>query len=196
MLIMHMYRNCLSRIYSRMFDVPCSGLRVTGLVHHINRKSIWIGNAVLIKKSCELLPGKNRRSIIIGNHSEIHEGCVLRTFGGHIHIGEYCSVNRMGIILGAGGVKIGNKVRIGPRVNIVTNNHVFKERDRPIIEQGLNIAPVIIKDDVWIGVNVTILPGVTVGEGSVIAAGAVVTKDVPDYTIVAGIPAGKIGERY
>ena len=90
---------------------------------------------------------------------------------------------------------IGDKVRIGLRVNIITNNHVFMDHKRPIMEQGSTCAPVIIENDVWIGVNVTVLPGVTVGEGSVIGAGAVVTKDVNPYTVVAGVPARKLGQR-
>ena len=90
---------------------------------------------------------------------------------------------------------IGDKVRIGLRVNIITNNHVFMDHERPIMEQGSACAPVIIKDDVWIGVNATILPGVTVGKGSVIGAGAVVTKDVKPYTVVGGVPAKKIKNR-
>lgn len=86
-------------------------------------------------------------------------------------------------------------VRIGLRANIITNNHVFSDRQRPIMEQGVVCAPVTIEDDVWIGVNVTILPGVTVGKGSVLGAGAVVTKDVKPFTVVAGVPAKVMGRR-
>ena len=86
-------------------------------------------------------------------------------------------------------------MRIGSQINITTNNHVFKDRDLPIMEQGTTYAPVVIEDNVWIGVNVTILPGVTVGKGSVIGAGAVVTKDVEPFTVVGGVPAKKVKER-
>jgi len=92
-------------------------------------------------------------------------------------------------------VTIGDKVRIGLRVNIITNNHVFVDHKRPIMEQGSACAPVIIENDVWVGVNVTILPGVTVGEGAVIGAVAVVTKDVNPYTVVVGVPAKEICKR-
>jgi len=197
MWIMDKYRQLLSYIYSRLFFIgPRKGLKVTGIIYIVNNKSIWIGNNVLLKRNCELLAGKNHKpSIIINDNSEIHENCVLRTFDGYIYIGSYCSLNRGTMIWGAGGVKIGDKVRIGPRVNIASNNHIFKDRLRPIMDQGSECQPVIIEDDVWIGVNVTILPGVTIGKGSVIGAGAVVTKNVKPYTIVAGVPAKEIGKR-
>lgn len=194
---MDLYRNVLARIYSAgfLFDGPCKRLKVTGLFRFTNSRSIYVGNDVLLKRNCDLLADKRKKSIIIGNHSEVHEDCVFRVFGGYIHIGEKCSINRSGMIWGASGVTIGNKVRIGPRINITTNNHVFSDRNRPIMDQGSEFAPIVIKNDVWIGVNVTILPGVTVGEGAVIGAGAVVTKDVAPFSIVVGVPAKKIGER-
>ena len=78
---------------------------MSGPVRFINRRKIWIGNNVLLKRNCELLPsaGATEKAIIIGEHSEIHEDCVLRTFGGYIHIGSYRSLNRSGIVWGWGG---------------------------------------------------------------------------------------------
>jgi len=194
---MEMYRDLLGQFYSYMFSGPGTRLQVTGSVRFINRQKIWIGHDVLVKRNCELLPSKESpgKSIIIGNHSKIHEDCVLRTFGGHIHFGEHCSLNRSGYVWGGGGVDIGNMVRIGPRVNIMSNNHNFEDRSRPIMEQGFALGKIVIEDDVWIGANVTILPKVTVGQGAVVGAGAVVTKDVAPYTIVAGVPATIIGTR-
>ena len=199
MWILDKYRQLLSIIYSRLFFIgPCHGLKVTGIIHIVNNRSIWIGNNILLKRNCELLAkssSKKEPSIIINDYSEIHENCVLRTFGGYIYIGSYCSLNRGTMIWGAGGVKVGNKVRIGPRVNIASNNHIFKDPIQPIMDQGVECQPVIIEDDVWIGMSATILPGVTIGKGSVIGAGAVVTKNVKTYTIVAGVPAKEIGRR-
>ncbi len=190
------YRSALSHFYGHVFSGSCVRLKVSGIVRFINRRQIWIGSDVLLKRECELLPSKEllEKSIIIGNHSEIHEYCVFRTFRGTIVIGEYCSFNRDGIVWG-GGVSIGNKVRIGPRVMITTSNHVFSDRERPIMEQGVDCGEIVIADDVWIGTNVTILSGVTIGKGAVVGAGAVVTKDVIPYTVVAGVPAKVIGTR-
>ena len=93
-------------------------------------------------------------------------------------------------------VTIGSNVMMGPNVSIYTSNHKFDRTDIPMIKQGNSeTKPVSIENDVWIGANVIILPGVTIHEGSIIAAGAVVTKDVECYTIVAGNPAKVIKKR-
>jgi acetyltransferase-like isoleucine patch superfamily enzyme len=195
MKVKRLYRKLLSVGYKLFFAGPCHSLEVTGLISFQNRKSIHIGNNVLIKRGTMLLPNGNEGSIVLADSCEIHEYSVLRTFGGYIHIGARSSLNMFGMIWGAGGVKIGHDVRIGPRVNIATNNHVFKDRSRLIIDQGVTFAPVEIGDDVWIGVNVTILPGVRIGRGSVVGAGSVITKDVEDYSVVVGVPARKIANR-
>ena len=79
---------------------------------------------------------------------------------------------------------------MGPNVTVLTRNHAFSRTDIPMNQQGMSeVRPVTISDDVWIGANVIILPGVCVGRGAIIGAGAVVTKNVPEYAIVAGNPA-------
>jgi len=92
-------------------------------------------------------------------------------------------------------VEIKNQVRIAPRCNIVSNNHRFKDKDKPIMEQGMDNKPVFIDNDVWVGINVTILPGVRIGKGSIVAAGSVVTKDVEAGSVVGGVPAKVIKMR-
>ncbi len=88
------------------------------------------------------------------------------------------------------GVKIGKNVMMGEDCLFITRNHIFSQTDVPMNEQGLTeINPIVIEDDVWIGSRVIILPGVTVGTGVIIGAGAVVTKHIPPYMIVAGNPA-------
>ena len=95
-----------------------------------------------------------------------------------------------------GDVQIGRNVMMGPRVTIITINHGFRELGVPMIEQGHSgTRPVIIDDDVWIGVGVIILPGVRVGRGAVVGAGAVVTKSVEPWSVVGGNPARVIGTR-
>jgi len=87
-------------------------------------------------------------------------------------------------------VDIGNNVMMGPECIIYTVNHNFDRTDIPMNEQGFQtVNPVFIGDDVWIGGRVTILPGVRIGDGAIIAAGAVISKDVPSYAIVGGVPA-------
>lgn len=91
---------------------------------------------------------------------------------------------------------IGSDVMMGPDCVIYTRNHRFDRLDIPMREQGYGpVEPVVIGDDCWIGGRVTILPGVHIGNGAVIAAGAVVTKDVPPYAVVGGVPARVIRNR-
>lgn len=90
----------------------------------------------------------------------------------------------------SGGVKIGNNVDLAQEVNIWTEQHDYDDSNYVPIK-----APVIIDDYVWIASRATILPGVSIGRGAVVASGAVVTKDVPPLTIVGGIPAKPIGKR-
>jgi len=190
------YIKLLSLFY-RVFSYsgPCTRIKVYGFHKSVNRKSIWIGDQVLLKSGCELLANHENNSIKIGSRSEIHEGCVLRAQGCYIHIGTDTSLNRSAIILGGGGVTIGNYCRIGPRLSIASVNHNCSDKDRLIMEQGVSYKKVIVGNDVWIGMNVSITPGVTIGDGVVIGAGSVVTKDVEEYSIVAGVPAKKIGAR-
>jgi len=110
------------------------------------------------------------------------------TIGNNSGIGIKCSVR--------GPLEIGNNVMMGPEVIILTSAHGFEKLDVPMWMQDSPIKKkVIIGSDVWIGTRVIILPGRTVGNGVIIGAGAIVTKDIPDYAIVAGNPAKIISYR-
>lgn len=110
------------------------------------------------------------------------------SIGDNSGIGEYSEIY--------GDVRIGNDVMMGTNCIIYSRNHKFDRVDIPMRKQGFSeVKPAIIEDDVWIGGRVTILPGVHVGKGVVIGAGAVVTKDIPAYAVVAGNPAKVIRYR-
>jgi acetyltransferase-like isoleucine patch superfamily enzyme len=106
-------------------------------------------------------------------------------FGRFITIGKRVFINHACSLLDMGGITIEDDVLIGPKVNLVTENHPLDPADR----RALICKPIVIKRNAWIGAAATILPGVTIGENSVVAAGAVVSKDVPANTVVGGIPA-------
>ena len=106
-------------------------------------------------------------------------------FGGHITLGKNVFINHACSFLDLGGITIEDGVMLGPRVNITSENHPVAVADR----KTLVPAAVLIRKNAWIGAGATILPGVTVGENSVVAAGALVNKDVPSNTVVAGVPA-------
>jgi acetyltransferase-like isoleucine patch superfamily enzyme len=94
-----------------------------------------------------------------------------------------------------GWISVGNDVLLGPFTILHTGKHVTQRVDIPINRQGYTFAPIVVEDDVWIGARVTVLAGVTLGKGTVVAAGAVVTRSTEPYSIVAGVPARKIRDR-
>lgn len=106
-------------------------------------------------------------------------------FGRHIRIGKNVFINTGAMFTDLGSITLEDNVLIAPRVNILTVNHP----EQPSQRRGLILKPVVIKTNAWIGAGATILPGVTVGENAIVAAGAVVSKDVPPDTVVGGIPA-------
>lgn len=106
-------------------------------------------------------------------------------YGKHINIGKNVFINFNCTFLALGGITIEDDVLIGPKVSLITENHPLNPQER----NGLIGKPIHIKKNAWIGANATILPGVTIGKSAVVAAGAVVSKDVPDHTVVGGIPA-------
>jgi acetyltransferase-like isoleucine patch superfamily enzyme len=171
---------------------------------HISRRSrisfakkISIGNNVVIGEHAWLsgYSQKEHPSIIIGDNTIIAPFAMIDARGGCIKIGRDCSVNPFCTLYGAGGLEIGDSVRIATKSTIIPANHGFNRTDIPIFRQALTKNRIRIEDDVWIGANVTILEGVTIHKGSVIGAGAVVTKDIPEYSIAVGVPCKVIKKR-
>ncbi len=134
--------------------------------------------------------------ISIGKNNELLYGVCLMTYGGSIKIGDNCSINPYTIIYGHGkGLQIGDNVLIAGHCMIIPSNHNFTRTDIPINQQGESSKGIIIEDDVWLGTGVKVLDGVTIGKGSIVAAGAVVNKNVDAHCVYAGVPAKKIKKR-
>lgn len=108
----------------------------------------------------------------------------ISDFGNRVKFGKKVFINHSAILSASGGIEFEDGVSIAPACRIATINHDFNER-----HTKYTYGKVTIKKNAWIGMNVTICPGVTIGEYAVVAAGAVVTKDVPDYAVVGGVPA-------
>lgn len=115
--------------------------------------------------------------------------------GKGLRIGDDVDLALDVVITTGGGVTIGERTLIGYRTCVLSANHAIPPKPERIFGAGSEPRPVVIERDVWIGCNCTILPGVTIGEGAVVAAGSVVTKDVPAYAVVAGVPARVIKHR-
>lgn len=136
-------------------------------------------------------------NITLGNLVSIMPNCCLHAHAqGRITLGVRVSINGNVLLDSAndGEITIGNDVLIGPNVVIRASNHRYGLKSVPINQQGHTGGKVIIADDVWIGANVVILPNVTIGQGAVIGAGAVVNRDIPPYALAGGVPAKIIKE--
>ena len=127
------------------------------------------------------------RRFWLGRRSVVESYCCINNAVGDVIIGDYTRIGLHSTIIGP--VCIGNHVNLAQGITITALNHNFSDATKRIDEQGIATKPVVIKDDVWIGANAVVLPGVTIGSHAVVAAGAVVTHDVSDNTVVGGVPA-------
>jgi acetyltransferase-like isoleucine patch superfamily enzyme len=143
----------------------------------------------------------SKEGITFGNNVTIHRNTIIECTGVIRNLGEGLVIgNNVGIaqncfIQVRGKVIIGNDVILGPGVYIFSENHNFDNPDLPVVVQGETRKGVKIEDGVWLGSRTTILDGVTVGKNSIIAAGCVVNKDIPPYSIAGGVPAKILKDR-
>ncbi len=124
------------------------------------------------------------RGVGLNRHSSLYAARGRITLGDNVFLGDFSSINA-----NDAEISIGSNVAIGPMTLIQGANHEFSRTDIPIVEQGHIESFVVIEDNVWIAAHCTILPGVRLGGGAVVGAGAVVTRDVPPNAVVGGVPA-------
>ncbi len=127
------------------------------------------------------------RKFSLGDYSVIESFACINNAVGDVMIGDHTRIGLHNTIIGP--VEIGSHVNLAQGITVTALNHNFGDTEKRIDEQGVSTKPVTIEDDVWVGANAVILPGVTIGNHCVVAAGAVVTKDVPPHSLVAGVPA-------
>lgn len=162
------------------------GATVRGPVRFGRRVIVGRRSAVLCDRASELS---------IGDDTYVGPDVMIATYEGKIRIGNRVGINPYSILYGHGGLVIGDDVLIAAHTVIIPANHNFSRRDIPINTQGESRKGVTIGNDVWLGARVTVLDGVTIGQGAIVAAGAVVTQDVAPYTIVGGVPARVLSTR-
>lgn len=155
-------------------------------------RDIRLGSRVFIGSGARLSATPN--GIQIGDGSRIMPGAVIDVYNyrgipdAGVRLGSDCVVGPGSIIYGARPVTVGNNVLMGARVTLIPHDHPH-DRGALIQDQGMVGDPITIEDNVWLGANVVVLKGVTIGTGSVVGAGSVVIRDVPPYTVAAGVPA-------
>ncbi len=166
-----------------------------------NMSYVTAGRNFLIDDHAEL-NGLSIKGISFGDNVTIGKFALIRPtnqYGGNIgeglKVGNNSNIGPFCYIGCSGWIEIGHNVMMSPRVSLFAENHNYSDSNVPMKDQGVQRKPIIIEDDCWIASQSIILAGVTIGEGSVVAAGSVVTKDVPAYSMVAGNPAKVIKSR-
>ena len=192
----------LRGLWEKLFMGESSGWVLVGKQVSIRYAAYLQAGKELIIEDYAEINARSTQKIILGNRVTIGKYAIIRpgnlyggepgeglVVGDHSNIGPYCYIGC------SGHISIGNNVMISPRVSIYAENHVFDQIDTTIKSQGVKKEKVVIEDDCWIASNSILLAGVTIGKGSVVAAGSVVTQDVPPYSVVAGVPARVIKNR-
>jgi acetyltransferase-like isoleucine patch superfamily enzyme len=188
-----MYRLCIGSVKGNLFIGKNVAIRYP--------KNLHLGTQVIIEDGAEIncLASNGMQ---LGDRVSIGKYAIIRPsniYGGPIGeglvMGNNSNIGPYNYIGCSGKITIGNNVMLAPRVSIYAENHVFDNPNITIKAQGVAKSAVVIEDDCWIAANVVILAGVTIGKGSVIAAGSVVNDDVPAFSVVAGVPARVIKSR-
>ena len=154
-------------------------------------QSITLGDRVAIDDYTLLdASGAGDSGILLGNDVIVSRNCVIQGKTGPLKLGDGVDVGCNTILSSGSGIFIGNSVLIAGNCYIGGGRYIANRTDIPIKEQGIySRGPVIIKDDVWLGAGVTVLDGIEIGRGCIVGAGALVTKNLPDYSIAVGVPA-------
>lgn len=182
--------------FYRIFFKSSKGILLVGKRVTIRQPHrLIVGKSFIAQDNCEI-NCLSQKGIVFGDKVTVGSFAIIRPtnlYGGEpgvgLRIGNNSNIGPYSYIGCSGYIDIGDNVMISPRVSIYSENHNFDDADVPMIDQGVTRSFVKIEDDCWIAANALILAGVTVGRGAVVAAGSVVTKDVPPNCVVAGNPA-------
>ena len=185
-------------LYRLIFSRQGKALSVQEGVDLIGAKSIEIGDRVTIKRDVGLNGHVPKSKISLKDEVLLNRGVDIKTTRKDtcsIEIGEKTVIGPYTCIVGPGHIKIGASCLIASHGGIYASQHIFADPNRSIQAQGVSYKGIVIEDDCWLGTGVKVLDGVTIGRGSVIGAGAVVTKDIPAYSVAVGVPASVISSR-
>lgn len=163
-------------------------------------KQIRVGSNVSLG-DYSYLNGLSEEGMFIGNHVRIRERVWIQATslldrpGKGLVVGDNTYIGPGSMLGAGGGIRIGRNVILGASVDLLAEDHDFSDADRPIFEQGVTRKGIVLEDDVWIGNRAIVLDGVRIGQGAVLGAGSVLTKDLPSYSIAVGNPARVVGHR-
>lgn len=182
--------------YKRVFLRRSAGLPLIGRgVRIANPQLISVGEGFIVEDRAEI-QGLASKGLIFGNNVSIGANARIRPssyysreIGQGLEMGDRSSIGPDCYIGCSGGIRIGDNVMLGPGVRLFSENHEIEDPSTAIKDKGVEWQPINIEDDCWLASGVVVTAGVTIGRAAVVAAGAVVTKNVPPNTLVAGVPA-------
>lgn len=158
-------------------------------------RRVYLGARVLIGEQTLFDVVDTRGKIVIGDDVKLPRYGTFIAGPGDITLARGVSLGTFSHLAGHGGISLGENCLVATHVAIMSYQHGFSDRSVPIPEQDIELKPVVIEEDVWIGAHAIILPGVRIGRGTVVGAGAVVTSDLPQYSVAVGSPARVIRQR-
>jgi carbonic anhydrase/acetyltransferase-like protein (isoleucine patch superfamily) len=169
------------------------GSRVSPLTYVKHPQRIVMGRRCKIHSGASIDGG--RGGVSLGDGVTLNRYAYVQGAAAGVRLGNGVEINNFSVINGTGGVDIGNDVIMGPHVRVISYQHSFDDINVPIKRQPLKGARIVIGDDVWLGAGAIVLAGLEIGRGSVVGAGAVVTRSCPPYSVLAGVPARVIRQR-
>jgi acetyltransferase-like isoleucine patch superfamily enzyme len=207
-------------VYRKFFERLEAGAQIAKNVQFCRMENIALLDEVVIESDCSLVSswegnGKvilnatvslnrgvslhahgDQAELLLENRVTLERGVDIKTCeNGRIKIGRETTIGAYTCIAGPGNIHIGEYCMIASHCGIYANQHIFTDRTVPIMLQGVTKRGIVIENDCWLGTGVKVLDGVRIGRGSVIGAGAVVTTDIPPYSIAVGVPARVVKTR-
>lgn len=158
-------------------------------------RRIFLGQRVMIGEGCLLDANTAVGRIELQDDVWLSRGCIVVAGQEQVLVGPSSYIGHRCLMYGHAGIRIGRDALLANDVQLICGDHTFSRRDVPIRAQSPEGRPIVVEDDVWLGASVIVLGGVTVGQGSVVGAGSVVTHSLPPYSIARGVPARVVGVR-
>jgi acetyltransferase-like isoleucine patch superfamily enzyme len=158
-------------------------------------RRIFLGRRVMVGERCFLDANSTEGRIELQDDVWLSRESYVIAGQAEVVVGPMTYIGHRCLFYGHAGIHVGRDVLLANDVQLICGNHTFGRRDIPIRAQPPEGRPIIIEDDVWLGASVIVLGGVTIGRGSVVGGGAVVTKSLPAYSIARGVPAEPVGVR-
>ena len=193
----YIYGHLTKLIYSRSNVNFGKNLRCDSIPRILidNKTKLRIGDNVELRRNVEIRVHQESE-VNIKNNVRIDRGVrILAANQAQIDISEKARIGLYAVLNGGDSISIGNASLISGFVYLQTSMHSFKDKNTQVQSQGYDHAPIVLKEDTWVGTHAVIFPGVTLGRGSVVGSNAVVNKSVKEYTVVGGVPAKELKQR-